>query len=197
MRAALGAMVVLTACGSGAAPRAAPVAHAPDVVAIVNGEEIHASEIEGVAPELRGVMLDHVIDERLAEQAARAAGVVVTDADVDAAIANVPPLGGRPPTDADAAHRADIARQLRWFRLLRARVGPTITIDEAAVRAHYDALVAAAHREGSTEHDGAEYEAVRDTLAAQMRQEAMLAQEPVLRETLRREASIERFVDAD
>jgi parvulin-like peptidyl-prolyl isomerase len=125
------------------------------IVAVVDGDAIRESEVRAaVAPyrrvagatgaaAVRAHALDRLIDARLIEHAAARDGIAVTDAEVDAAIDNVRPIGAvpppPPPTDED---RRDLRAQLLRFRVLTARMSSRVSIAEDQVRARYDELVA-------------------------------------------------------
>jgi len=148
------------------------------VVAVVNDDAIFLSELrQKAAPYMSRAMgapteaqrvqairqiyaqvLDHIIDVRLVEQAAEEEEIIVSDADVDSAIANVREQSGLDEDafwDAvaeqgfgtEAEYRTDIRSQLVHFRLLNARMGSRVNITEEDVQQHYDELVAQARRQ--------------------------------------------------
>jgi peptidyl-prolyl cis-trans isomerase SurA len=148
------------------------------VVAVVNDDAIFLSELRTkAAPYMSRAMgapteaqriqaihaiytqvLDHIIDTRLVEIAADEEEIVVTDADIDSAIANVREQSGLDPDafweavaeqgfGTQAEYRADIRSQLVHFRLLNARMGSRVNITEEDVQQHYDELVAQARRQ--------------------------------------------------
>ncbi len=148
------------------------------VVAVVNDDAIFLSELrQKAAPFMSRAMgapteaqrlqaihqiyaqvLDHLIDTKLVDQAAEEEEIVVTDADVDSAIANVREQSGLGEDEfwdavaeqgfgTQADYRADIRAQLVHFRLLNARMGSRVNITEEDVQQRYDELVAQARRE--------------------------------------------------
>lgn len=148
------------------------------VVAVVNDDAIFLSELRTkAAPYMSRAMgapteaqrmqairaiyaqvLDHLIDQKLVEQAAEDEEIVITDADVDSAIDNVRQQSGLEEAEfwdavaeqgfgTQAEYRADIRSQLLHFRLLNARMGARVNITEEDVQQRYDELVAQARRQ--------------------------------------------------
>lgn len=147
------------------------------VVAVVNDDAIFLSELrEKAAPYLSRAMsapteaqrmqairqiytqvLDHLIDQKLVEQAAEEEEITVTDADVTSAIDNVRQQSGltgqafwqavaEQGFGTEEEYRADIRAQLVHFRLLNERMGNRVNITEEDVQQRYDEEVARARR---------------------------------------------------
>lgn len=148
------------------------------VVAVVNDDAIFLSDLRTrAAPFMSRAMgapteaqrmqairaiyqqvLDHLIDQKLVEQAAEEDEIVVSDADVDSAISNVREQSGLDTAafwaavaeqgfGTEAEYRADIRQQLVHFRLLNSRMGNRVNITEEDVQQHYDEIVAQARRQ--------------------------------------------------
>lgn len=143
------------------------------VVAVVNHDIVLASELDrelGTFPELekitdpdarakrraelRGVVLDDMIERALYRQQAARAGVTVDDAEVSAAIEEIKrqnQLDAKQLEDALVAqgftldqYRADIKDQLIRLKVVNAVIRPQVGVDDAAVKAEYDKLKAGA-----------------------------------------------------
>ncbi len=178
MRARLLALVTLSAvCSTLAAANTSRADVIERVAAVVNDDAVFLSEVrQKAAPYVARAMsapteaqrmaaieqiytqvLDHLIDQRLVEQAADEADIVVSDADVDRAIQTVREQAGLSEADFWAAvaeqgfgneteYRTDIRAQLLHFRVLNERMGSRINITEEDVRRRYDEQLAQARR---------------------------------------------------
>ena len=171
-------LLVASATGVVAASRATPARAdvVERVIAVVNDEAIWLSELRRrAAPfiaqimqapsqaqrvELRdrlyGEVLDHLIDEKLIQQAAARMRVRVTNDDVERAIANVRRQNNlseeefweavRQQGFAESAYRDDLRRQLLRLKVLNQRARGRVNITEAEVRARYDEEIRRANR---------------------------------------------------
>lgn len=190
----------------------------PDVVAVVNGEEVPKEELvesvinvqqqaqgqgmdvttEGVQQMVQEQALTGLINTKLLIQAAEEAGVTVSEAQVDSELAQIEAqLGGEAALEARmnelgleiADVRQDIAEQLLIDQYLTTETdAATVTVPEEEVRAFYDQLAANGQELPSFEELAPQIEA---QLNAQGQQEIVAN----LIEELRTAAEIEIFVD--
>jgi hypothetical protein len=179
------------------------------VVAVVNGEPIFLSELRAEAapyleramalsPSARGPAIRDVYEDRLAVLIDRQLvhqqlddTTRVTDAEVDALIAGEvrrSALAGTWPLLVEP-DRAEIRRQLEYYRVLDARVRSRVNVSEADVRMAYDAMVARGEAPPPSFADA------HDHIYRELLSSAMEVAQAQFIEELRRAATIEIRLD--
>ena len=118
------------------------------LLAIANGTEIPKEEAE----RLRVQVLRNLIDESLQIQAAKAAEIEVTDADIDRTVARVAQNVNQKPEELAAflksrgssirSIRRQIQGEIAWSRLQRAKIESQVSVGDEEVKAIIDRLTA-------------------------------------------------------
>lgn len=139
-------VVKATAIVNGQVITQTDVDHRLALLAISNGGQLPANQIE----QLRQQVLRNLIDETLQIQAAKAASINVTDKDIDRMVARVASQVKQTPEQLEGylsqngssikSIRRQVEGEIAWNRLLRAKIESTISVGDDEVKAVLDRL---------------------------------------------------------